>query len=240
MNMRRNNEEQPAGRQKRKFRLSGLIYHNSFVLACSFLAALIGWFVTAAGSSDLNRTVYNVPIQFTMSAEAEADGLRVWGSSYQTVDIEVSGSTMITSKLTAEDFEVTAALNPTSTVGELMANAGLNTLIGMGTVFVVLILISLIISCFKVIPKIQANAARKKAAQKEVAGVDNAVTQIVEEETVEEAEEDDCELVAVIAAAIAASEGPATTDGLVVRSIRRRSADRNKTNKQSILGGNKK
>lgn len=115
MNMRRNNEEQPAGRQKRKFRLSGLIYHNSFVLACSFLAALIGWFVTAAGSSDLNRTVYNVPIQFTMSAEAEADGLRVWGSSYQTVDIEVSGSTMITSKLTAEDFEVTAALNPTST-----------------------------------------------------------------------------------------------------------------------------
>ena len=115
MNMRKSNEEQPAGRQKRKFRLSGLIYHNSFVLACSFLAALIGWFITAAGSSDLNRTVYNVPIQFTMSAEAEADGLRVWGSSYQTVDIEVSGSTMITSKLTAEDFEVTAALNPTST-----------------------------------------------------------------------------------------------------------------------------
>nr|WP_304974172.1 OadG family protein [uncultured Acetatifactor sp.] len=115
-----------------------------------------------------------------------------------------------------------AALNPTSTVGELMANAGLNTLIGMGTVFVVLILISLIISCFKVIPKIQENAARKKAAQKEVAGVDNAVTQIVEQETVEEAEEDDCELVAVIAAAIAASEGAATTDGFVVRSIRRR------------------
>ena len=115
-----------------------------------------------------------------------------------------------------------AALNPTSTVGELMANAGLNTLVGMGTVFVVLILISLIISCFKVIPKIQENAARKKAAQKEVAGVDNAVTQIVEQETVEEAEEDDCELVAVIAAAIAASEGAVTTDGFVVRSIRRR------------------
>ena len=115
-----------------------------------------------------------------------------------------------------------AALNPTSTVGELMANAGLNTLIGMGTVFAVLILISLIISCFKVIPKIQENAARKKAAQKEVAGVDNAVTQIVEQETVEEAEEDDCELVAVIAAAIAASEGAVTTDGFVVRSIRRR------------------
>lgn len=116
-----------------------------------------------------------------------------------------------------------AALNPSSTVGELMANAGLNTLIGMGTVFAVLILISLIISCFKVIPKIQANAAQKKAAQKESSGVDNAVTQIVEQETVvEEEETDDGELVAVIAAAIAASEGAVTTDGFVVRSIRRR------------------
>lgn len=114
MNAKRNNEEQEH-RQKRRFRLSGLIYHNSFVLACSFIAALVGWFITAAGSSDLNRTVYDVPIEFTLSPEAQADGLRVWGSSYQTVDIEVSGSTMITSKLTPEDFEVTAALNPTST-----------------------------------------------------------------------------------------------------------------------------
>lgn len=114
MNTRRNGEEQER-QPKHKFKFSGLIYHNSFVLACSFIAALVGWFITAAGSNDLNRTVYDVPIQFTMSAEAEADGLRVWGSSYQTVDIEVSGSTMITSKLTAEDFEVTAALNPTST-----------------------------------------------------------------------------------------------------------------------------
>ena len=118
MNTRKNTEEQDRGperQQKRRFRLSGLIYHNSFVLACSFIAALVGWFITAAGSSDLNRTVYDVPIEFTLSPEAQADGLRVWGSSYQTVDIEVSGSNMITSKLSAEDFEVTAALNPTST-----------------------------------------------------------------------------------------------------------------------------
>ncbi len=106
MNTRRNSEEQDRGqeRQKRRFRLSGLIYHNSFVLVCSFIAALVGWFITAAGSSDLNRTVYDVPIEFTLSPEAQADGLRVWGSSYQTVDIEVSGSTIITSKLSAEDF----------------------------------------------------------------------------------------------------------------------------------------
>ena len=47
----------------------------------------------------------------------------------------------------------------------------------------------------------------------------NAVAQIVENETVQE--EDDLELIAVIAAAIAASEGASSTDGYVVRSIRR-------------------
>ena len=40
--------------------------------------------------------------------------------------------------------------------------------------------------------------------------------------TVVEEEEDDTELVAVIAAAIAAYEGSTNTDGFVVRSIRRR------------------
>ena len=117
-----------------------------------------------------------------------------------------------------------ASLNPVSSMGELMGRAGLNTLIGMGTVFLVLILISLIISCFKVIPKIQENAAKKKAAKEgvaETAGIDNALAQIEEQEAVEE-ETDDLELVAVIAAAIAASEGAASTDGFVVRSIRRR------------------
>lgn len=116
-----------------------------------------------------------------------------------------------------------AALNPESTIGELMGNAALNTLIGMGTVFAVLILISLIISGFRIIPRIQENMAKKKAPAEKSTGVDNAVAQILEQEAVEEVgEADDLELVAVIAAAIAASEGAATTDGFVVRSIRRR------------------
>ena len=124
---------------------------------------------------------------------------------------------MCSSDLTMES----AAMNPSSTVGELMANAGLNTLIGMGTVFAVLILISLIISAFKVIPKIQESRAKKNAPKEEPAGIDNAVSRIVEQEVVEE-EADDLELVAVIAAAIAASEGAVTTDGFVVRSVRKR------------------
>lgn len=119
-----------------------------------------------------------------------------------------------------------AALNEKATMGDLMSKAAMNTLIGMGTVFVVLILISAIISCFGVIPKLQAKFSGKEAPSEKnkkeetkSAGVDNAVAQIVEQETVDA--EDDLELVAVIAAAIAASEGAASTDGFVVRSIRR-------------------
>lgn len=120
-----------------------------------------------------------------------------------------------------------ASLNPVSTTGELMGKAALNTLIGMGTVFVVLILISLIISLFGFIPKLQATSAKRKERKKaekatgEKTGIDNAVAQITAQEEVADAA-DDLELAAVIAAAIAAYEGSASTDGFVVRSIRRR------------------
>ncbi len=102
--------------------------------------------------------------------------------------------------------------------GELMEKAGVNTLIGMGTVFAVLILISLIIGCFGIIPKIQASLSERKQVKEAADGsVDNAIAGIIEREEVS----DDCELIAVIAAAIAASEGASSTDGFVVRSIRK-------------------
>ena len=110
-------------------------------------------------------------------------------------------------------------VNTTYTFAEGMEKAALNTLLGMGTVFVVLILISYIISCFNFIPKIQA-AFSKKPKQEEIktAAVDHNIAQIIEKEE----QADDTELVAVIAAAIAASQGASSTDGFVVRSIRRR------------------
>lgn len=110
------------------------------------------------------------------------------------------------------------AVNVEYTFGEKMEKAALNTLLGMGTVFIVLILISLIISCFNFIPKIQAKfAKRPKKEEVKSAAVDNTIAQIIEKEELS----DDLELVAVIAAAIAASEGASSTDGFVVRSIKR-------------------
>lgn len=111
----------------------------------------------------------------------------------------------------------------TYTFGELMEKAALNTLLGMGTVFCVLVLISLLISCFGFIPKIQEAFAKKPAEEVKPVEVDNTIAQIVRQEE-QAVQTDDLELVAVIAAAIAASEGAASTDGFVVRSIRKRRA----------------
>lgn len=108
-------------------------------------------------------------------------------------------------------------LNVDATFGELMTKAALNTLLGMGSVFAVLILIMVIISMFGYIPKIQAAFAKK--AEKPAAPAPAPVAAPVVEEAAEEA--DDYTLVAVIAAAIAAYEGHTTTDGFVVRSIKK-------------------
>ncbi len=102
------------------------------------------------------------------------------------------------------------------TLGEKMEKAALNTLMGMGTVFVVLILISLIIYCFRFISDFE-NRGKKKAQETAPAPAPTPVP-VVEEEAVVE---DDLELIAVISAAIAASEGT-STDSFVVRSIHRR------------------
>lgn len=119
---------------------------------------------------------------------------------------------------TAKDYKLSSmAVNVNYTFGEMMKKAALNTLLGMGTVFVILILISLIISCFSVIPKIEAAFKKKEPAKEEKKDV---VAQIIEKEELA----DDSELVAVISAAIAAYEadnGSASSDGFVVRSIRK-------------------
>ncbi|MCR5404417.1 MAG: OadG family protein [Butyrivibrio sp.] len=102
------------------------------------------------------------------------------------------------------------------TTGEKLQNAGLNTLLGMGMAFTILIIISLIISLFPIIN----GAGKKKESDKEITekSIENTITQIADKE---EDLSNDEELVAVIAAAIAAYEGSASVEGFQVRSIRR-------------------
>jgi len=101
-----------------------------------------------------------------------------------------------------------------SDLGQKMSNAALNTLMGMGVVFVVLIIICYVIKAFGIINKVET---RKKA---EKALIEGPAQPAAPAEIEEEDETDDLELVAVIAAAIAAYEGT-TPEGIQVRSIRK-------------------
>lgn len=113
------------------------------------------------------------------------------------------------------------SINPVYSLGEKMSKAGMNTLISMAIVFSVLILISLIIYAFNIFPYIEKKKKEKAAAEA------NSQAMAVLDTLNAPAEEsnsnvmDDAELIAVIAAAIAASEGTSTSD-FVVRSINRR------------------
>lgn len=90
-----------------------------------------------------------------------------------------------------------------------LQRAGMNTVMGIGIVFFMLVFLSGIIYLFKFIP----NGENKKAAAPAPAPAAAPAPAVVEET-------DDTELVAVIAAAIAAAEGT-SPDGFVVRSIRK-------------------
>lgn len=91
---------------------------------------------------------------------------------------------------------VFAAAEPT--FGEKMAQAGRNTVIGIVTVFVILLLLSLFISLFKFIAPKKKKQTLKKT---EYVNVTKEPVDLNEDE----------ELVAVIMAAIAASEGEAVS-----------------------------
>ena len=122
---------------------------------------------------------------------------------------------MATQQIQAEFTDMSAGVAEDTSMGTLLKTATVYTIIGIGTVFLVLIFISILISCFKYIhawkaavpaPKAAPAPAVKPAAAPAVTGPDLS---------------DDAELVAVMTAAIAAYEGSATSNGLVVRSIRR-------------------
>ena len=111
------------------------------------------------------------------------------------------------------------SFSPEYTMGEKMTKAGMNTLMGMGVVFAVLIFIAWVIDLFKYISVFENKLKAKNApaAPAPAAAPAPVAAPVVEEEEYV----DDTELISVIAAAIAASEGKTSANGLVVRSIKR-------------------
>lgn len=121
-----------------------------------------------------------------------------------------------------EDNEITGCQTDlVYSFGEKMIGAGFNTLLGMGTVFAVLILISILISLFKYIPMLEERSKMRKAGKN---AVDATLAQIAIKEEGELS--DDSEIVAAIAAAIAIYNGANGVDDFVVRSIRKKSTNK--------------
>lgn len=99
-----------------------------------------------------------------------------------------------------------------------MEKAFINMFMGMGVVFAVLILISLIITCFKFFPYFEDKLKQKKKIQTQ-----NELNQFLQQDidTVNEPIKPNFELISVIMAAIANQENCSTQD-FVVKSIKRR------------------
>mgnify|MGYP002509586860 FL=1 len=125
-----------------------------------------------------------------------------------------------------ESYMETMTVDAKYSMGEILAKAGMNTILGMGTVFVVLIFISFLIAQFKVIPTLFGPKKKEEPASAPAVSAPASVP-----ETAMAQETDDTELIAVIAAAIAAAREEAGMDeasagGFFVRSIRRRPANK--------------
>lgn len=191
--------------------LNGIVSYNNTYESLGDIDMSTGFTADCKVSGD--QLIVTVPVTGSVTDE---------NGNVRTAQAEVIFSNDIF--LTVES----CALNIEQTIPELMMKAAMDTLMGMGTVFVVLILISFIIWMMGFISKVQ-NKQNKKAdeGKKEdvktikTDAVDNTIAQIIEKEE-QAVLADDLELVAVIAAAIAASEGAVSTDGFVVRSIRKR------------------
>ncbi len=115
MSEQKKTPQKESGKRRGGLKLGNLFYHDTFVLCFSLCMAIIGWFIMASGNSESNSVIRNVPITVTLSGSASEDGIKVFSQSYTQADLEIAGNSLITNKLTEEDFTVTALLNPAST-----------------------------------------------------------------------------------------------------------------------------
>jgi len=131
-----------------------------------------------------------------------------------------ANATFLLDRSSGMDQPVDLSFSVNYSLAETMEQAGLNTLMGIGIVFLMLLFLSFLISQFKHIAKLEEKFTKKEEKAAPVASAPAPAQP-------EEAEElvDDGELVAVIAAAIAASENT-STDSFVVRSIKKSNARR--------------
>lgn len=180
----------------------------------------------------------------TLTAIEEAGSpMQMLGTSAKNVDGVVTITVEVQHEERIVDYDYTFEKNPKQeynpsaepyviteivvaaqySMAELMKEAGMNTIMGMGIVFLVLIFICFVISLFKYLPGSGAQKQKPEAKESPVATPANVpvAAQAVSNENLV----NDKELVAVITAAIMAANGSGSaitsSDQLIVRSIKR-------------------
>ena len=149
-------------------------------------------------------------------AEETADGYSV------TISVEFSNYNAEMVYLYDETGVPTSfSINTQYPMSVLMKRAGMNTLMGLGIVFAMLLFLTAVISLFRFLGRIE----EKSQPEAEVIPEPPVPVQMQPQPAVEET--DNKELIAVIAAAIAAYEGT-SADRFVVRSIKKANRRRNR------------
>ncbi len=179
------------------------------VTAESFLGALNAWEAAVDECGE-----YESHGEFT--SEVTNDGYKV------SADAKFSErEATITFIFDEQSYMETMTVDAKYSTKEILAKAGMNTLLGMGTVFVVLIFISFLIARFKIIPTLFGPKKKEEPVSAPAVSAPVSVPEAAPET-------DDTELIAVIAAVAAAREeaGVEDAEGFFVRSIRRRPANK--------------
>lgn len=149
-------------------------------------------------------------------AELSADGTSiVCHTKYEKINDKTD--VVVTYKVDQKAQTVSFEWDVQYPMGILMQRAALNTVMGLGIVFLTLLFLSWLIGQLHIIPDMIEKRTKKDAPAPAPAApaAAPAPAPVVEEELT-----DDLELVAVITAAIAASENT-SSDGFVVRSIKK-------------------
>ena len=119
----------------------------------SFLAALDAW---QQGTKECGEYVSHGDYKF----EPSSDELKVTTSAkFKDRDAD------ITFVFDEDLYLDSTTIDAHYSIGEIMEKAGLNTILGMGTVFVILIFISILISLFKYIPALEEKFKNKGKAE---------------------------------------------------------------------------
>lgn len=169
--------------------------------------------LVGCGSSKENAESDQVQMETTMVLEEnETDG-----------ETELDQDEKVTQESTAA--------GESYSIGEILKKAGLNTVLGMGTVFAVLIFISFLISLLKYVPMFFERKEKPRTENISDENERNEIPDEISEKMFYEQEVrrtepvpiKDPQLIAVISAAIMAANEPELKEtGFVVRSIKRR------------------